>query len=261
MKGRTGADKKRESETEKQGLPHVIGNIIGIVFIAVLLPIMCVNMTLIIKSYVYPDRVPAVFGVSPLIVQSGSMSPAIQVDDLIFVREVDHAKLKVDDVVAFQPAGVVTVVTHRITEVYDEQGALMFRTKGDWNNTGDVDPIHHNQVVGQYFYRIPKLGRLAMFLQQPVGMVIFVVVPLALFLLYDLLRRFLYNRKHKDENDADKEELERLRALAASLEQGGGALPEAEAEAAPAAPVFVPAPDIAAPAAPVYPPVEGEEDL
>ena len=251
MKGSKGERNTRESGAGKQGLPHLIGNIIGIAVIAVLLPIMAVNITLIVKSYTKPNEVPAVFGVAPLIVMSGSMEPAIKVDDLIFVRKVDYKTLKARDVIAYQPVGKTSVVTHRITEVYEEQGATMFKTKGDFNNAEDVDPVHYNQVVGKYFRRLPGVGKVAMFLQQPVGMVVFVAVPLALFLLYDLLRRYFYNKKNKGVKDAEQEELERLRALAASLEAAPPAAPEAE-------PVFVPPPDIAAPA---YPPIEGEDGL
>ena len=241
---------------KKNGILHIIGNVVGIVLIAVLLPVMIINLTLIIKSYVRPNEVPMVFGVAPMIVESGSMQPTILVNDMIFTKKVDPAELKVDDVIAFQPIGKIEPVTHRIIEVYEENGAKMFRTQGDDNNTPDQDPVHQRQVVGVYFKRLAGVGKLALFLQQPIGMVIFVAVPLALFLLYDLLRRYFYNKKHKDERDADQEELDRLRALAASLEQGGGAEVPAPIDAA--APEYVPAPGIAA--APAYPVVEGEPE-
>jgi len=245
MKRRTGEEKAPE-ETGKQGIGHYIANIIGIVIIAVLLPIMVVNLTLITKSYTKPEKVPTVFGVAPLIVVSGSMHPTIMVDDLIFTKETDVNTLKVGDVIAFQPAGVTTVITHRITKVENEGGGLQFTTKGDANNAEDNDPVYPQQVVGRYIRRLPGVGKLAEFLQNPVGMIIFVAVPLILFVLYDMLRRFFYNKKHKDDVDAEREELERLRALAASLEQQG--------EEDIAAPAFVPAPSIST----AYPPVEGE---
>jgi len=126
MRGKNNGDKAQE-ENEKRGVAHLIGNIIGIAIIAVLLPIMIVNMTLIIKSYTQPDKVPAVFGVAPLIVMSGSMDPVIMVNDLIFVKRVDPATLEVGDIIAFQPAGATTVVTHRIVGVLPPEGALGLR--------------------------------------------------------------------------------------------------------------------------------------
>lgn len=241
--------KKTLEETGRQRTAHYIANIIGIVIIALLLPIMAVNLTLIIKSYVHPEKVPTVFGVAPLIVMSGSMHPTIMVDDLIFTKETDVNTLKVGDVIAFQPAGAATVVTHRITKVDIKDGWLLFNTKGDFNNTEDIDPVYAQQVVGRYTLRLPGVGKLAEFLQTTMGMITFVAIPLVLFILYDMLRRYFYNKKHKHDVDADKEELERLRALAAGLEQGGG-------DVAAPAPAYVPAPSISS----AYPPVEGEPE-
>ncbi|MCL2300917.1 MAG: signal peptidase I, partial [Firmicutes bacterium] len=211
---------KPEQEKGKR-VPHIVGNVIGIALIVVLLPIMIANTTLIIKSYTQPNKVPSFLGVSPLIVQSGSMKEAIQVNDLIFVKKVDPDTLQLKDIIAFQQLGETTVVTHRIVDMKpDENGRVQFITKGDNNNTPDTDPCDKLQVVGKYFGRLAGVGKVALFLQQPLGMVVCVAVPLAAFLLYDVIKRVLYNRKKKGEDDADKEELERLRALAAAVEAG-----------------------------------------
>ena len=155
--------KKEKDETKKGlgGAAHIVGNIVGILLIAILLPVMCVNLTLIIKSYTQPDQVPTVLGIAPLIVQSGSMQKTIMVDDLIFTRKVDAATLKKGDIIAFQPAGEITVVTHRIVELVEEDGVKGFRMKGDANNTTDAEIILKSQIVGKYFMRIAGGGKVA----------------------------------------------------------------------------------------------------
>jgi len=279
MKQSAGGDSEN-----KGSVAHLIGNILGIVLIAILAPIMVVNVTLIIKSYARPDEVPAVFGVAPLIVQSGSMDDGvarvIKVDDLILVRQVDPDTLKAGDIVAFQPVGQQVVITHRIVEVDEEGSVRKFVTQGDANNTPDSDPVYGPQIVGRYFQRFEGVGKIALYLQQPIGMVVFVAIPLALFLLYDLLRRYLYNKKNKGAQDAEAAELERLRLLAAAIERGETPDPSLLAPAA--APAYLPAedtdddddfddgddeapaddaPDAAVePAAPAYPKFEGEPD-
>ena len=264
------ADKQAEEKKGKFGeIRHIVGNVIGIILIIALLPIMIMNMTLIIKSYARPQEVPSVFGVTPLIVLTGSMYPTIQVNDLIFVKKTDAKNLQVDDIIAFQPQGDIVVVTHRIIGIEEGRGTRAYITKGDANNTKDMEPCEHFQVVGIYFGKIAGIGAVAEFLQQPLGMVICVAVPLALFLIYDVVRRMLYNRRKKGEVDEEKQELERLRALAAALEKGEP-LPEqladkpadeAPAEAAPAEETPAQA-EPEAPAEPeptLYPPVEGED--
>ncbi|MCL1952799.1 MAG: signal peptidase I [Oscillospiraceae bacterium] len=232
------------------GVPHIIASAAGIALIAVLLPVMLVNLTLIIKSYARPEEVPSVFGVSPLIVESGSMAPEILVDDLIFVKKVNADDLQADEIIAFQPLGEKVVVTHRIVELRtEEDGRTVFVTKGDANNVADSDPCEKYQVVGRYIGRLAGVGRIALFLKEPLGMILCVAVPLALFLLYDVLRRVIYNRGRKQEEDAEKAELERLRALAASLEAGEIPAPAAQPEEAPKKGMEI-----------IYPPAEGEEE-
>jgi len=198
---------------------HIAGTVTGIAMIVLLLPMLIINMTLIVKGVTQPEQVPTVFGVAPLTVQSGSMFPAIQVDDLILVKQVDTQTLREGDIIAFQLEGSNNVVTHRIIALLNEDGVLQFVTQGDANNVEDENPVDESQVVGLYFARFAGLGRFAMLIQKPIGMVLFVAVPLMLFFAYDMLRRFLDGKKKKLADSATNEELERLRALAASLEQ------------------------------------------
>ncbi|MDR1734732.1 MAG: signal peptidase I [Oscillospiraceae bacterium] len=207
-------EKTPASGKEKVGkVLHYIATAVGIVLCVVLLPIVIVNMTLVIKSYVYPDKVPTFMGYAPLIVQSGSMEPAIGLDDLIITKEVPEEKLAVGDVVAYLAKAEGPIVTHRITAITVEAGEAAYTMQGDANNTPDEDPVKYSQVVGKYIGGITDGGQLAMFMKEPIGMVIFVGIPLALFLLYDGLRRHFYKKKEKAEQEA---ELAALRAAAAS---------------------------------------------
>jgi len=211
--------KKQADETkEKQGgALHKVGTAIGILLIVALLPLIACNMTLTIKSYLRPEKVPAVFGVAPLIVLSGSMMDAIQINDLIFVSEVDADALEVGDVIAYQSLDQGReVVTHRVILITEEGGRRQFTTKGDNNNVADIDPVEAYQVVGRYFLRLAGMGKIAEFLQTTTGIILCVGIPLALFVLYDVLRRVYYGRGKKY---VDEAELERLRALAAKAEE------------------------------------------
>lgn len=58
-----------------KGVIHKISTIIGILLCVVLIPILVINLTIVIKSYVYPDRVPDFFGLKLFIVETDSMKP------------------------------------------------------------------------------------------------------------------------------------------------------------------------------------------
>ena len=188
-----------------------IGLILCLVFGALLI---C-NLTIIIKGTLYPEKPPSVLGVTPMVVLSGSMSgdaeDHIEIGDLIFVGKAEPAQLKEGDVIAFMEGKVV--VTHRIIDIQTtEDGELLFYTKGDANNAADRKPVLEEELVGIYQSRIPKVGNFALFLQTPLGMVLFIVVPLMAFIIYDILRRQYYARQESKHTAELEAELERLRA-------------------------------------------------
>lgn len=175
------------------------------------------NLVIIIKGTLFPERPPSVLGITPMVVLSGSMSGEqpghIEVGDLIFVSRADPASLKVGDVIAFMSGQ--TTVTHRIVSIETQaDGSLSFITKGDANAAQDTQPVSQDDLVGLYRFRIPKAGDLALFLQQPLGMLLFAGIPLLAFILYDILRRQRFAARERQKAQEMEAELARLRELA-----------------------------------------------
>lgn len=201
------------------------------VFLCVIFGFMLLcNLAIILKGTIYPDKPPSVLGITPMVVQSGSMSgdapDHIEVGDLIFTGKADIEKLKEGDIISFMEDSIV--VTHRIIAIETaEDGSRSFTTKGDANNTEDSEPVTAENLVGIYKGRIPKLGDFAMFLQKPLGMMLFIGVPLLAFIIYDIVRRQHSASKDNKKAAAMEAELSRLRALAGEKSE---AADEAEAE-------------------------------
>lgn len=192
----------------------VIGTLLCIIFGFML---MC-NLIIIGKGTLNPSEPPTVFGLTPMVVLSGSMSGTseghIEVGDLIFDVEPDIGSLKEGDVITYMVDSIA--VTHRIVDIYkDDDGQTKYVTKGDANNVED-EPITAKDIIGIYKFRIPRLGDFAMFLQKPIGMLIFIGIPVCAFILYDLVQRRRADKKSDDENAELKAELE---ALKKELEQ------------------------------------------
>ncbi len=172
------------------------------------------NLTIIVKGVIHPEIPPSVCGVTPMVVQSGSMSGSaedhIEVGDLIFTVKPDLAKLQVGDIISYMDGDIA--VTHRIVDIKtDSDGKRSFITKGDANNTEDP-AVGEDAVFGLYKGRIAKLGDFAMFLQKPLGMAVFIGIPVCAFIVYDIIRRQKSAGKADKENEALKAELEKLRA-------------------------------------------------
>ena len=212
----------KEKKPEKSNkLISAIALVLCLLFGAMLI---C-NLTIIIKGSLHPERPPAVLGVTPMVVLSGSMSgdapDHIEVGDLIFVGPVeDPATLEVGDVIAYMEGKVV--VTHRIIDIqYTDAGEPLFYTKGDANNAADRLPVTADNLVGIYQSRIPKVGDFALFLKEPLGMVLFIGVPLLAFILYDIWRRRRFDKKETERTAELEAELERLRKLAGETADKG----------------------------------------
>jgi signal peptidase len=210
-----------EQKTQKGSTStiHKVLSVIGVILCIVFGFLLICNITIIIKGTLYPDRPPSVLSTTPLVVMSGSMSGEepghVEVGDLIFVGKADPAKLKVGDVIAFMESDdSTTVVTHRIIEIKTaEDGSISWQTKGDANNAPDENLVSEADLVGIYQFRIPKVGDFALFLQKPLGMVIFIGIPLLAFIIYDIVRRQKYATKENQKTVELEAEIARLKAL------------------------------------------------
>ena len=190
----------------------------------ILLPILAINLTLIIKGGINKDVPPDLFGIAPLAVSSGSMRGDL--DDsfdkgaLIFVKLLDGEEkneLRDGDVITFTTSDVF--VTHRIVSVNKnpEGQAVSFVTKGDANNDTD-GAIPADNVLGVCVSSIAGAGNFALFLQTPIGILLFIGLPVLAFILFDVLRNYFYNKKVRKEIEKRYRDIE---ALAGDGADGG----------------------------------------
>ena len=193
----------RKEQTKQRAL-----TITGIVLCLLLLPILIVNVTLIVKSYINTDEVPSIGGISPLIVLTDSMLPEISSGDLIITKQIDPADVKVGDVISFfDPAGNgSSVVTHRVIEIVTENGETKWRTRGDNNNTEDSE-ISVGLIKGEVIGHIGGAGAAIRVLKSPL-----VSIGMLGLSFYLLERSYRKEKKQNDDTlDALKEEIRRLR--------------------------------------------------
>lgn len=153
---------------------------------------------------------------------SGSMAPAYNVGDLIYVKEVDPATLKVGDVITLVVNEELVVATHRVVRIDGEK--QRFYTKGDANETEDSSPVHFNNVIGIPQFAVPGLGYVSDFIQKPPGMYI-TIVAVALLVLLTFAPDLVKKKTAPVEDTVVQEENARLKAeletLKAQLEQKG----------------------------------------
>ena len=118
-----------------------------------------------------PLTLPRLFGYHIYSVVSGSMEPAIPVDSMVYIKTEAPEDMKKDDVIAFYGARESNaIITHRVVENRIVMGE--FITKGDANQTEDMNPVPYSNFIGKVVYSIPVLGSIAEALTSTMGKII-----------------------------------------------------------------------------------------
>lgn len=195
---------------EKKKKNKIIGKIIKIIFYAIAVFILSISITIMYKANKYPDKVPDIFGYKPMIVLSGSMETSIYTGDLVFVKVIDVNLLKEKDIIAFRNEED-KVTTHRIIEIVEVNGQTYFKTKGDNNNVEDANLVEKNDVEGIYVTRIPGLGNFLIFMQQPIGLAVVLLLILVVGLICLQITNKINKNKFSKEEEQDRKEFEEFK--------------------------------------------------
>ena len=168
------------------------------------IPLAVISLVLGLRLYLWNaqnlvgNAMPMPFGWGASVVLSGSMEPALSVDDLVFVKAQDS--YSVGDVVVYQDGSILVI--HRIISIDGDE----IITQGDANSAAD-DPVDLSLVKGMAVGHVPYVGALVRFLQSAAG---FVVVLIAAVVLFELPYR--RERKQSEEDiERIKEEIRRLK--------------------------------------------------
>lgn len=156
-------------------------------------------------------KTPQIFGYQILRISSGSMSPELEVGDIILSKRVkDVTSLEVGDVITYNGefgsyAG--KSITHKvITEPYEVNGTIYLQTKGVANNY--IDPeISESQVVGKMICVIPFLGAVYGFFMTKWGLAV-VLVCLGLLFINEIISLIGISKSSQIESSDSKESSE-----------------------------------------------------
>jgi signal peptidase I len=125
-------------------------------------------------------------GIRSYVVTSGSMEPAIETGDIVFIQP--SKDYLVDDVITYKKEFDMPFVTHRIVEVILDNDLVEYKTKGDANEESDFGEVPHESVSGKVFLTIPILGKFITFAKSQWGFMLLVVIPAVLIIYNELLQ-------------------------------------------------------------------------
>lgn len=131
------------------------------------------------------------FGFRFFSVQTGSMSPALNVGDLILVHKQD--KYNLDDIVTLEKEQIGIqeegnkFLTHRVVEVKSSSDLENeYHIQGDQNTKPDQFIISNKAIVGKVIKRFAMFGNIVDYLKTDEGMAIFIFTPTAFIIFSEL---------------------------------------------------------------------------
>ena len=169
--------------------------IIGIILYVILVPIIVINLTLSIKSYINPNETPDFLGYKSFVIVSESMEPTIMTNDAIIVKEVKENELKEKDIISFQDGDIIN--THRIVKISDENGIREYTTKGDNNLREDKQKITFSKIEGKYILKIKGFGTIVQIMKNKVTLVCLLIILILLSIEQVRLSKRRLERKQK----------------------------------------------------------------
>lgn len=168
---------------------HRIYKIVEKIFYIIIIPIIIINFTLIIKSFINSEEIPDFFGYKSFIIVSKSMEPNIKIGDAIFTKEVNENKLNVNDIISFHDGEDIN--THRIKEISEENGIKYYTTKGDNNKKQDKNRITFKDIEGKYIFKIRNFGIVINIIKSKITLIILII----LFITNIMFYHRIYKRK------------------------------------------------------------------
>lgn len=149
--------------------------------ISFILNVLLIIVTIVIVIgfyYIYQIKIAQndyanLFGHTFFEVATGSMSPTLQIGDVIVVKITKE--IKENDIIVYKDGE--SIITHRLVKKDDNE----LIAKGDANNSEDK-PIQENMVLGKVEKVIPKLGVWRSILTSPeiVGLILLLIAIFSL---------------------------------------------------------------------------------
>ena len=135
-----------------------------------------------------------------MIVQSGSMTPAIKMGSVVVAKPAEN--YQIGDVITFGPyTRTQAPTTHRIYDIKVTDGNPVYITKGDANNAPDQREITKRDIVGKVLFSIPYLGYAVDFAKKPLGFSLIIIVPAALIIIDEIKNIYGEIKKKKPKTE------------------------------------------------------------
>ncbi|WP_374055099.1 signal peptidase I SipW [Rossellomorea sp. FM04394] len=162
----------------KKKLWNIVSSAIGAIFLVMI----CLTAFIVLSSRLSGGE-PTFLGYQVKAVLSGSMEPTFQTGSIISIKQGDErTSYKTGDIITFRMDD--KLITHRIIDVQQENGQVVYKTKGDNNNGPDLWTVPAQNIIGKYTnLTIPYIGYALNYANSKAGSALLLIVPGILLLI------------------------------------------------------------------------------
>ncbi|MBI5044399.1 MAG: signal peptidase I [Candidatus Levybacteria bacterium] len=121
--------------------------------------------------------------IQSFVVLTGSMKPTLPIGAVVYTQK--GSAIQKGDVITFSN-NKGQIITHRVVDIKKATSGLSYQTKGDANNTTDQSLVPSTSIKGKVLFSLPYLGYLINALRSPVGFLMFVILPILIFIALEL---------------------------------------------------------------------------
>ena len=121
---------------------------------------------------------------------------------------------KGDIVTVADPKNPKTPVTHRIFSIQDATAGATFQTKGDANESPDIEDRLQKDVLGKVYFSVPYVGYVVSYGKTRDGLIFLVIIPVTIIIYSELMTiknetvKLLKDRKKRKLTGKEKLEVE-----------------------------------------------------
>ncbi len=152
-------------------------------------------------------KVPSFFGYSAYVIVSPSMSPDLEIGDIIISKEYDGGDLSEGQVVEYvgkKGSMAGKIITHRIESISGEGDDRVIVTKGTANP--DPDPaISPDDIVAVMVYKTVVIDKIYAVFSTTAGFICLILLPMMAMIITEIVR-LLLDCKGENNGETDKQD-------------------------------------------------------
>jgi len=161
-------------------MKNVIKKVGSLVYKTIFILLILIVIVILLSTFNLPGNIKL------FTVQTGSMEPTIRKGSIVIIKP-SSSYIKDDVITVVDPNNSKISVTHRIFNIETIDGKTVYVTKGDANNTTDLELRLKENILGKVLFSIPVIGYVISFAKTREGLIILIILPSILIVLSELI--------------------------------------------------------------------------